>query len=76
MKDLHVNEKARRDTFGIFDVDEDGVLSAGELFMFHKFSIFFQQLIKGGIHLIYSRNLELDIPEQAGMFEIALFKEE
>ena len=33
-------------------------------------------MTKGGIHLVYSRNMDFDISTQIGSFEMALFKEE
>jgi Ca2+-binding EF-hand superfamily protein len=40
-KELPPNEDIRKFTFGIYDINEDGKISAGELFLFHKFACFF-----------------------------------
>lgn len=75
-KSLPANEDSRNAVFGIYDLNEDDQISAGELFLFHKWSIFFQDMTKGGIHLVYSRNMDFDTATQMGSFEMALFKEE
>lgn len=75
-KSLPANEDSRNAVFGIYDLNEDDQISAGELFLFHKWAIFFQDMTKGGIHLVYSRNMDFDTATQMGSFEMALFKEE
>ena len=76
MKSLPANEETRKFTFGVFDLNQDGQLSAGELFLFHKYAAIFQSFAKGGIHLVYFRNLDFDVQAQIHQFEIAVFKEE
>lgn len=51
-------------------------MQGGEMFNFLKFAVFFKQMTRGGVHLIYQRNLEFNIPTQVGTFEMALFKQE
>ncbi len=41
MKLLPANVDSRKAVFGIYDLNEDGQISAGELFLFHKFAAFF-----------------------------------
>lgn len=47
------NIESRNTTFNIFDLNQDQLLNAGELFLFHKYSVIFNKLTKADIHLIY-----------------------
>lgn len=52
-KQMPENEQARKITYQIFDISEDGTINGGELFLFFKYATFYKTMLKGSVHLVY-----------------------
>ena len=75
-KTLPENTDARKFAMHVYDTNEDKKMQGGEMYLFFKFATFFKSLTRSGVHLIYQRNLNFDVPSATGNFIVGLFKEE
>lgn len=46
------------------------------MFLFFKWSYIFKQMTTDNVHLLFQRNLQFNLEQQLGQFDIGLFKEE
>ncbi len=53
LKQAKLNQVARNITFTVSDLNHDGFVNPAELFMFNKWSVFFQYLTKDNTHMVY-----------------------
>ncbi len=58
------------------DQDQDNALNPGEMFNFFKFAYIFKQMTTENVHLLFQRNLDFQLDQQLGQFDIGIFKEE
>jgi len=65
-KRLPENEDARKFAYQIHDIDQDGKLNAGEMFLFFKFAYLFKQMTTENVHLLFQRNLDFQLDAQLG----------